>query len=155
MGGASANDAPAITLIITENSNPLSDRGRNLLSTPSQAQATITREDHPGLWAEQAPTMLHQSSLKTRTFCPTRQPSCVLATNTTISPPPLLQSQAQECKYHPYPLKTRTFLQSMRSSPYLTKPRVSLPTPPPFLSNYKHSRMDISPLPHKIRGGCV
>ena len=99
MGGASAKHAPAVTPIITEDSNPLSDRGRHLPSPPLQAQATITREDHPGLWAEQAPTMLHQSSLKTRTFYPTMQPSCVLTTDTTISP--LLQSQAQECKYHP------------------------------------------------------
>ena len=132
MGGASAKHAPAVTPIITEDSNPLSDRGRHLPSPPLQAQATITREDHPGLWAEQAPTMLHQSSLKTRTFCPTMQPSCV---------PPSPRSQAQECKYHPYPQKTRTFLQAMGSSPYLAKPRISLPTPPPFLSNYKHSRM--------------
>ena len=128
MGRASAKDAPAVTPIITEDSNPLSDRGRHLPSPPLQAQATITREDHPGLWAEQAPTMLHQSSLKTRTFCPTMQPSCVLTTDTTISPP--LQSQAQECKYHPYPQKTRTFLQAMGSSPYLAKPRISLPPPP-------------------------
>ena len=88
MGGASAKHAPAVTPIITEDSNPLLDRGRHLPSPPFQAQATITREDHPGLWAEQAPTMLHQSSLKTRTFCPTMQPSCVLTTDTTISPPP-------------------------------------------------------------------
>ena len=88
MGGASAKHAPAVTLIITDDSNTLSDRGRHLPSPPFQAQATITREDHPGLWAEQAPTMLHQSSLKTRTFCPTMQPSCVLTTDTTISPPP-------------------------------------------------------------------
>ena len=33
MGGASANDAPAITLIITENSNPLSDRTQPSLHT--------------------------------------------------------------------------------------------------------------------------
>ena len=83
MGGASAKHAPAVTPIITEDSNPLSDRGRHLPSPPFQAQATITREDHPGLWAEQAPTMLHQSSLKTRTFCPTMQPSCILTTDTT------------------------------------------------------------------------
>ena len=139
MGGASANHAPAVTPIITEGSNPVSDRARHLPSPPLQAQATITGEDHPSLWAEQAPTMLYQSSLKTRTFCPTMQSSCVLATDTTISP--LLQSQAQECKYHPYPLKTRTFRQAVQSSPYLTKPRISPPTPPPFLSNYKHSRM--------------
>ena len=112
MGGASANHAPAVTPIITEDSNPLSDRARHLPSPSLQAQATIAREDQPGLWAEQAPTMLHQSSL-----------SCVLATDTTISP--LLQSQAQECKYHPYPLKTRTFRQAVRSNPYLTKPRIS------------------------------
>ena len=98
MGGASAKHALAVIPIITEDSNPLSDRGRHLTSPPSQAQATITREDHPGLWAEQAPTMLHQSSLKTQTFCLTMQPSYVLTTDTTISPP--LQSQAQECKYH-------------------------------------------------------
>ena len=139
MGGASANHAPAVTPIITEGSNPVSDRARHLPSPPLQAQATITREDHPSLWAEQAPTMLYQSSLKTRTFCPTMQSSCVLATDTTISP--LLQSQAQECKYHPYPLKTQTFRQAVQSSRYLTKPRISPPTPPPFLSNYKHSRM--------------
>ena len=88
MGGASAKHAPAVTPIITEDSNPLSDRGRHLPSPPLQAQATITREDHPGLWAEQAPTMLHQSSLKTRTLCPTMQTSCVLTTDTTIFPPP-------------------------------------------------------------------
>ena len=92
MGGASAKHAPAVTPIITEDSNPLSGRGCHLPSPPLQAQATITREDHPGLWAEQAPTMLHQSSLKTRTFCKTMQPSCILTTDTTISP--LLQSQA-------------------------------------------------------------
>ena len=126
MGGASAKHAPAVTPIITEDSNPLSDKGRHLPSPPLQAQAAITREDHPSLWVEQAPTMLHQSSLKTRTFCPTMQPSCVLTTDTTISP--LLQSQAQECKYHPYPQKTLTFLQAMGSSPYLAKPRISLPT---------------------------
>ena len=113
MGGASANHAPAVTPIITEGSNPVSDRARHLPSPPLQAQATITREDHPSLWAEQAPTMLYQSSLKTRTFCPTMQSSCVLATDTTISP--LLQSQAQECKYHPYPLKTRTWLGTFRT----------------------------------------
>ena len=107
MGGA-ANHAPTVTPIITEDSNPLSDRGRHLPSRPLQAQATITREDHPGLWAEQAPTMLHQSSLKTRTFCPTMQPSCVLTTDTAISP--LLQSQAQECKYHPYPQRLKPFV---------------------------------------------
>ena len=129
MGGASANHAPAVTPIITEGSNPVSDRARHLPSPPLQAQATITREDHPSLWAEQAPTMLYQSSLKTRTFCPTMQSSCVLATDTTISP--LLQSQAQECKYHPYPLKTRTFRQAVQSSPYLTKPRISPPPHPP------------------------
>ena len=140
MGGASAKHAPAVTPIITEDSNPLSDRGRHLPSPPLQAQATITREDHRGLWAEQAPTMLRQSSLKTRTFCPTMQTSCVLTTDTTISPP-LFRSQAQECKYHPCPQKTRTLLQAMGSSPYQAKPRISLPTPPPFLSNYKHSRM--------------
>ena len=139
MGGASANHAPAVTPIITEGSNPVSDRARHLPSPPLQAQATITREDHPSLWAEQAPTMLYQSSLKTRTFCPTMQSSSVQATDTTISP--LLQSQAQECKYRPYPLKTRTFRQAVQSSPYLTKPRISPPTTPPFLSNYKHSRM--------------
>ena len=139
MGEASAKHAPAVTPIITEDWNPLSDRGRHLPSPPLQAQANITREDHPGVWVEQAPTMLHQSSLKTRTFCSTMQPSCVLTTDTTISP--LLQSQAQECKYHPYPQKTRTFLQAMGSSPYLAKSRISLPTPPPFLSNYKHSQM--------------
>ena len=88
MGGASAKHAPAVTPIITEDSNPLSDRGRHLPSPPLQAQATITREDLPGSWAEQAPTMHHQSSLKTRTFCPTMQPSCALTTDTTISPPP-------------------------------------------------------------------
>ena len=148
MGGASANHAPAVTPIITEDSNPLSDRARHLPSPSLQAQVTITREDHTGLWAEQAPTMLHQSSLKTQTFCPTMQPSCVLATDTTISP--LLQSQAQECKYHPYPLKTRTFHQAVQSSPYLTKPRIS-----PFLSNYKHSRIYISPLPPKRGRGCM
>ena len=147
MGGASAKHAPAVTPIITEDLNPLSDRGRHLPSPPLQAQATITREDHPGLWAEQAPTMLHQSSLKTRTFCPTMQPSCVLSwppTPPSLSPPPPpppFRSQAQECKYHPYPQKTRTFLQAMGSSPYLAKLRISLPTPTPFLSNYKHSRM--------------
>ena len=129
MGGASANHAPAITPIITEDSNPLSDRARHLPSPSLQAQATIAREDQTGLWAEQAPTVLHQSSLKTRTFCPTMQPSCVLATDTTISP--LVQSQAQECKYHPYPLKTQTFHQAVRSSLYLTKPRISTPPPPP------------------------
>ena len=133
MGGANAKHAPAVTPIITEDSNPLSDRGRHLPSPPLQAQATITREDHPGLWAEQAPTMLHQSSLKTRTFCPQCNPA--VTTDTTISPPP------PPSKYHPYPQKTRTFLQAMGSSPYLAKPRISLPTPPPFLSNYKHSRM--------------
>ena len=90
MGGASANHAPAVTPIITEDSNPLSDRGRHLPFPPLQAQATITREDHRGLWVEQAPTMLHQSPLKTQTFCLTMQPSCVLITNTTISPPPTL-----------------------------------------------------------------
>ena len=88
MGGASAKHAPAVTPIITEDSNPLSDRGRHLPSPPFQAQATITREDHPGLWAEQAPTMLHQSSLKTRTFCPTMQPSCVLTNRHHHLPPP-------------------------------------------------------------------
>ena len=86
MGGANAKHAPAVTPIITEDSNPLSDRGRHLPSPPLQAQATITREDHPGLWAEQAPTMLHQSSLKTRTFCPQCNPA--VTTDTTISPPP-------------------------------------------------------------------
>ena len=141
MGGASANHAPAVTPIITEDSNSLSDRGRHLPFPPLQAQATITREDHRGLWVEQASTMLHQSPLKTQTFCLTMQPSCVLTTNTTISPPlpSLFQTQAQECKYHRYTQKTWTFLQSMRSSPYLSKLRISLPTPPPFLSNYKHS----------------
>ena len=64
MGGASAKHDPAVTPIIIEDSNPLSDRGHHLPSSPLQAQATITREDHPGLWEEQAPTMLHQSSLK-------------------------------------------------------------------------------------------
>ena len=97
---------------------------------PSQAQATITREDYPGLWAEQAPTMLHQSSLKTRTFCPTMQPSCVLTTDTIISP--LLQSQAQECKYHPYPQRLQLFVRQCDPAPNLTKPRASLPTPPPI-----------------------
>ena len=108
MGGASANHALAVTPIITEDSNPLSDRRRHLPSPPLQAQATITREDQPGLWAEQARTMLHQSSLKTRTFCPTKQPSCVLTTDTAI--PPHLQSQAQECKYHPYPQRLEPFV---------------------------------------------
>ena len=107
MGGASAKHDPAVTPIITEDLNPLSDRRRHLPSSPLQAQATITREDHPGLWEEQVPTMLHQSSLKTRTFCPTMLPSRVLTTNTTISP--LLQSQAQECKYHPYPKRLEPF----------------------------------------------
>ena len=130
MGGASANHAPAVTPIITGDSNPLSDRARHLPSPSLQAQATIAREDQTGLWAEQAPTMLHQSSLKTQTFCLTMQPSCVLATDTTISP--LLQSQTQECKYHPYPLKTQTFRQAVRSSSYLTKPRISPPPPPSF-----------------------
>ena len=84
MGGANAKHAPAVTPIITEDSNPLSDRGRHLPSPPLQAQANITREDHPGLWAEQAPTMLHQSSIKTRTFCPQCNPA--VTTDTTISP---------------------------------------------------------------------
>ena len=38
MGGASAKHAPAVTPIITEDSNPLSDRGRHLPSPPFQAQ---------------------------------------------------------------------------------------------------------------------
>ena len=138
MGGASAKHAPAVTPIITEDSNPLSDRGRHLHSPPLQAQATITREYHPGFWAEQAPTMLHQSSLKTRTFCLNATQLCP---DHRHPPPPPFRSQAQECKYHPYPQKNRTFLQAMGSSPYLAKPRISLPTPPPFLSNYRHSRM--------------
>ena len=140
MGKISANHAPAVTPIITEDSNPLSDRARHLPSPFLQAQASITREDHPDLWAEQAPTMLHQSSLKAPTFCPTMQPSCVLTTDTAISP--LLQSQAQECQYH-LTSKTQTFCQAMLSSPYVTKPRVSPPPPLPF---HKHSRMYISPL---------
>ena len=144
MGGASANHAPAVTPIITDDSNPLSDRVRHLPSPPLQAQVTITKEDHPGLWAEQAPTMLLQSSLKTPTFCPTMQPSYVLTTDTTISP--LLQSQAQECKYHPYPQKTQTFCQAMRSSPYLTKPRISLPTPPSFQLQAQ-SNVHLTPTP--------
>ena len=111
MGGACTKHDPAVTPIITEDSNPLSYRGHHLPSPP--LQATITREDHPGLWAEQAPTMLHQSSLKTRTFCPTMQPSCVLTTDIAISP--LLQSQAQEYKYHPYP--KRLELTSHRRQP--------------------------------------
>ena len=130
MGGASANHARVVTLIMTEDSDPLLDRGRHLPFPPLQAQATITREDHPGLWEEQAPTMLHQSPLKTRTFYSTMQPSCVLTTDTTISP--LLQSQAHECKYHPYPQKTQTFLEAMPSSPYLAKDLTSHP-------NCKHS----------------
>ena len=145
MGGASANHAPAVTPIITEGSNPVSDRARHFPSPPLQAQATITREDHPSLWAEQAPTMLYQSSLKTRTFCPTMQSSCVLATDTTISP--LLQSQAQECKYHPYPLKTRTFRQAVQSSPYLTKPRISPPTPPLPFQLQAQSNVTLTPTP--------
>ena len=137
MGGASAKHAPAVIPIITESSNPLSDRARHLPSPPLQAQATFTREDCAGLWAEQAPTMLHQSSLKTRTFCPTMQPSGVLTTDTTISL--LLLSQAQERKYHLTP-KTRTFRQAMRSSPYLTKPRVSpLPTSTVECTSYPYS----------------
>ena len=147
MGGASANRAPAVTPIKTEDSNPLSDRRRHLPFPPLQAQATITREDHPGLWAEQAPTMLHQSPFKTRTFCPTMQPSCVLITDTTISP--LLQSQAQECKYHPHPQKTRTFLQSMRSSPYLTKPRISLPIHPLPFQLQAQLNVTLTPIPYK------
>ena len=142
MGGASANHAPAVTPIITEDSNPLSDRARHLPSPTLQAQATIAREDQTDLWAKQAPTMLHQSSLKTRTFCPTLQPSCVLATDTTISP--LLQSQ--ECKYHPYPLKTRTFRQAVRSSPYLTKLRIS-PPPPPLPFQQAQSNVTLTPTP--------
>ena len=146
MGGASANHAPAVTPIITEGSNPVSDRARHLPSPPLQAQATITREDHPSLWAEQAPTMLYLSSLKTRTFCPTMQSSCVLATDTTISP--LLQSQAQECKYHPYPLKTRTFRQAVQSSPYLTKPRISPPHPTPLPFQLQaQSNVTLTPTP--------
>ena len=97
MGGANAKHAPAVTRIITEDSNPLSDRGRHLPSPPLQAQATITREDHPGLWAEQAPTMLHQSSLKTRTFCPQCNPAVTTDTTISLPPPqapPPLQSQA-------------------------------------------------------------
>ena len=77
MGGASANHAPAVSPIITEDSNPLSNSTPPSLPT-LQEQATITREDHLDLWAEQAPTLLHQSSHKTRTFCRTMQPSCVL-----------------------------------------------------------------------------
>ena len=88
MGGASAKHAPAVTPIISEDSNPLSDRGRHLPSPPLEAQATITREDHPGLWAEQAPTMLHQSSLKTQTFCPTMQ-LCPDNGHHHLSPPPI------------------------------------------------------------------
>ena len=107
MGGASAKHAPAVTPIITEDSNLLSDRGRHLPSPPLQAQATITREDHPGLWAEQAPTMLHQSSLKTRNFCPTMQPSCVLTTDTTIS-----HHQAKDLTPHPTPLPFQLQAQS-------------------------------------------
>ena len=137
MGGASAKHAPAVTPIITEDSNPLSDRGRHLPSPPFQAQATITREDHPGLWAEQAPTMLHQSSLKTRTFCPTMQPSCVLTTDTTIStppPPPLFRSQAQECKYHPYPPKDSNLSpgNGIQPVPSQAKDLTPHPTPLPF-----------------------
>ena len=44
MGGASANHAPAVTPIITEDSNPLSDRGRHVPFPPLQAQVTITRD---------------------------------------------------------------------------------------------------------------
>ena len=44
MGGASAKHAPEVTPIITEDSNPLSDRGRHLPSPPLQAQATITEK---------------------------------------------------------------------------------------------------------------
>ena len=128
MGRASANHAPAVTPIITEDSNPLSDRARHLPSPSLQAQATIAREDQTGLWAEQAPTMLHQSSLKTQTFCPPMQPSCVLATETTISP--LLQSQAQECKYHPYTLKTRNFSSGSAIQPVPNQAKGLTPPPP-------------------------
>ena len=104
-----------------------------LTASEPQAKTNIMRGDHQGLWAGQVPNMphtpiimystlrhstftgpsttphvasdSHQSSLKTRTFSPTMQPSCVLTTDTTISPPPPppFRSQAQECKYHPYP----------------------------------------------------
>ena len=127
MGGASANHAPVVTPIITEDSNPLSNRECHLPFRLFQTQANITREDHPGLWAQKAPTMLHQSPLKTRIFCPTMQPSCVLTTDTTISP--LFQSQAQECKYHPYPQKTLSPVNAIQPIP--NQARISLPTPPP------------------------
>ena len=146
MGGASANHAPAVTPIITEGSNPVSDRARHLPSPPLQAQATITREDHPSLWAEQAPTMLYQSSLKTRTFCPTMQSSCVLATDTTISP--LLQSQAQECKISPLPPKDSNFSSgsAIQPVPNQAKDLTPHPTPLPFQLQAQ-SNVTLTPTP--------
>ena len=133
MGGASANHAPAVTPIITEDSNPLSDRGRHHPFPPLQAQATITREDHPGLWADQALTILYQSPLKARTLCPTMQPTCVMTTDNTISP--FLASEAQECKYHPYRPKDSKLspVNAIQPIPYQAKDLT--PHPAPFLSN--------------------
>ena len=125
----------------------------HLPSPPLQAQATITREDHPGLWAEQAPTMLHQSPLKTRTFCRTMQPSCVLTTNTTISP--LLQSQAQECKYHSVTPKDSNLSpgNGIQPVPSQAKDLTPHPTPLPF---QLQAQSNVTLTPTSIsRGGCM
>ena len=107
MGGASAKHDPAVTPIITEDSNPLSDRGHHLpphLYRPKRPLREKTTRAYGR--SKRQPCFTNHLS-KTQTFCPTMQPSCVLTTDTPISP--LLQSQAQECKYHPYPKRLEPF----------------------------------------------
>ena len=129
MGGASVNHAPAVTPIITADSNPMSDRGCHFPSPPLQAQATITREDHLGLWADQATTMLHQSSLKTRTFCQTMQP-----TVSWPSTPPSLPSSNHRHRnvISPYPKDSNLLSgNAIHPVPNQVKGLTLSPPPPP------------------------
>ena len=101
MGVANANHAPAVTPIITEDSNPPPDRGRHLTSPLLQAQAPLrekTTRTYGRSKRQLEPCYTNHLSRLEPKFYPTMQPSCVLTTDTTISP--LLQSQALECKYH-------------------------------------------------------
>ena len=105
-------------------------RQRTRPSLPAFTGLSNYYERRPlGLWAEQAPIVLyhHLSRL---------EPS-VRQCSPAVSWPPTPPSHPfsnhrhkNNYEYHPYPHRTQTFCQAMRSSPYLTKPRISAPPHP-------------------------